>query len=61
MKVPELSKDFVATKIMAQAQRFTLEQLETIYRHLLDLDYSLKTSRINGDLALDMLVASVAE
>jgi DNA polymerase-3 subunit delta len=49
---------FVADKVVAQAQHFTLADLEAAYHRLLDLDLAMKTSQIPDDLALDTLVAA---
>ena len=49
---------FVADKLVAQARRFTLDDLEAAYHRLLDLDLAVKTSQIPDDLALDTLVAA---
>ena len=51
---------FVARKLAPQAQHFTQIKLEAIYRRLLDMDEAAKTSQIEADLALDMLVMSLA-
>jgi len=51
---------FVAGKVYQQARLFTLPMLETIYNRLLELDVEIKTSQLDGDLALDMLVAGMA-
>jgi DNA polymerase-3 subunit delta len=51
---------FVAGKLVPQAQQFTQKTLEGIYRRLLDIDEAIKTSQIDGDLALDLLVVSLA-
>jgi len=51
---------FVARKLAPQAQHFTQIKLEAIYRRLLELDEAAKTSQIEADLALDMLVISLA-
>jgi DNA polymerase-3 subunit delta len=51
---------FVAGKLVPQAQHFTQKNLEAIYRRLLELDEAAKTSQIEADLALDMLVMSLA-
>ncbi len=56
LKVPP----FVARKINAQSRNFSLEQLEMIYRRLLELDVEIKTGHIDGELALDMLIAGLA-
>lgn len=50
---------FVARKLIPQAQHFTQKTLEGLYRRLLELDEAAKTSQIEGDLALDMLVVSL--
>jgi DNA polymerase-3 subunit delta len=50
---------YVAGKISAQARRFTLPVLETIYRRLLDIDEAVKTGQIEGDVALDTLVPAL--
>lgn len=51
---------FVAKKMAQQTRAFSLEQLERIYRVLLDYDIRMKTGRIEPALALDMLVASLS-
>lgn len=48
---------FVADKVTAQARRFSLLVLESAYRRLLDIDEAMKTSQLEGDLALDTLIA----
>jgi DNA polymerase-3 subunit delta len=52
---------FVAKKIAQQSRGFTLAGLERIYRALLDNDIKMKTGRIEPGLALDLLVASLAQ
>ncbi|MFC1961394.1 DNA polymerase III subunit delta [Chloroflexota bacterium] len=52
---------FVAGKLEKQSRNFTMEDLETIYRRLLDIDRRIKTGRIDPVLALDMLVAGLSE
>ena len=51
---------FPAGKLYDQATHFTAEQLETVYRHLLDTDVAIKTGQIEVEIALDLLVAGVA-
>jgi len=51
---------FVIEKIGQQARNFTMEQLERIYSHLLDLDVGVKTGAVSDVLALDLLVAELA-
>lgn len=50
---------FVAEKTTGQANRFTMEALEGIYRHLLVIDERVKTSQITLELALDTLVVEL--
>ncbi len=50
---------FVADKLYLQAQRFSMQELEGIYHHLLEIDEAMKTSQMPGDLALDLLVAAM--
>ena len=62
---PEMAKTlgqhlFVIEKIGQQARNFSIDQLERIYSHLLDVDVGIKTGEINDVLALDLLVAELA-
>lgn len=51
---------FVAKKIGEQVRAFSLDQLEAIYRYLLDTDLAIKTGKVDGPLALDLLIAGIA-
>jgi DNA polymerase-3 subunit delta len=51
---------FPARKLHLQAIHFTGPQLEAIYRHLLDTDLAIKTSKLTPALAMDLLVADLA-
>ncbi len=51
---------FVAQKIAQQARNFDLSALETVYRHLLNVDEAIKTGRSDAETALDTLIASLA-
>jgi DNA polymerase III subunit delta len=52
--------EFVAQKVTAQARRFSMPALESIYHKLLEIDEGAKTSQVPLDLALDTLVVSLA-
>jgi DNA polymerase III subunit delta len=52
---------FVAEKVAAQARYFSLPDLEAIYRHLLDVDEAVKSSKIALDLALELFVATFTD
>jgi DNA polymerase III subunit delta len=51
---------FIAKKLVQQASRFTLPGLEDIYRRLLALDESLKSSQMDASVALDVFIADLA-
>ena len=50
---------FVAEKTTGQANRFSIESLENIYRKLLRIDEQVKTSQVTLDLALDTLIVEL--
>ncbi len=47
---------YTAQKLTLQAKRFTIAQLEAIYRRLLALDEAIKTGQMPIELALEMFV-----
>ncbi len=53
--------EFVAQKVSTQAKRFSMPALESIYHKLLEIDENSKTSQVPLDLALDTLVAGLAQ
>ena len=50
---------FPTDKLYNQANHFTADQLEKVYRHLLDTDVDIKTGKIEPEVALDLLVAGL--
>ncbi len=52
---------FVGEKLGMQVRAFSLEQLEKIYHFLLETDMAIKTGRVRDRLALDLLIASIAQ
>ncbi len=50
---------FVVNKIIPQIPNFSMPQLETIYRKLLDTDLAMKTSRSDSVVALDTLIVDL--
>ena len=50
---------FVARKISAQARRFSQNQLDTIYRLLLEIDSETKTGVMSVDINVDLLIAEI--
>lgn len=49
---------FIADKALRQVGNFTMPQLEQAYRQLLSTDAALKRSRIEPEMALDLLVVT---
>jgi DNA polymerase-3 subunit delta len=52
---------YPAGKVATQSRRFTLPQLETIYRRVQQYDVDMKTGKVEPRLALELLVASLAK
>ena len=50
---------FIVQKNYQQANSFLYSQLKKIYQQLLEIDFKLKTGRINPEIALDLFVAQV--
>jgi DNA polymerase-3 subunit delta len=51
---------YLGDKLIAQARKFSLDDLKRIYHKLLDIDEAHKTSQMPGELALEMLVTALA-
>jgi len=54
-----ISHRFILDKLLKQARWFDLEELESIQRRILGIDQAIKTGRIEGALALELLVVEV--
>ena len=52
---------FVARKVTAQASQFDLQTLESIYHQLLRIDVDSKTGGMDGDIAMDVFIARLAQ
>lgn len=50
---------YVAEKALAQAQNFSLAQLEAAHQRLVEADWTIKTGKSEEVLALDMLVVAL--
>ena len=51
---------FVAKKLITQVRQFDQTGLEGIYQHLLEIDVNAKTGAMDGEVALDILIARLA-
>jgi DNA polymerase-3 subunit delta len=48
---------YVAEKIIAQSRRFSIAELETVYRRLLEVDEAIKTGVMEAEVALEIFAA----
>jgi DNA polymerase-3 subunit delta len=55
------SHPYPIKKIMPQVKLFSLDQLKIIFHQLSDVDQAIKTGKLDGALALDLLVASLTQ
>ncbi|MDR3576678.1 MAG: DNA polymerase III subunit delta [Anaerolineaceae bacterium] len=51
---------YVAGKLVKQAERFSMDRLETVYHRLLELDLAIKTSQMVPDLAIETFIVELA-
>lgn len=58
-EVGEVRHDFIARKLIAQANSYSIERLEAIYRQLGDMDLEMKTGQVPPALALEVFTASL--
>jgi len=56
-----ISHGFIVKKLLSQAQQFTLDELQSLQRHILQTDQSIKTGRIKAPLALELLVLDICQ
>jgi len=49
---------YVAGKLLQQARRLTMSELENAYRRLLEVDKAVKTSQADDELALEIFVTT---
>jgi len=54
-----LTSDFVLRKAWTQADRYSPARIRDVYHQLLETDISIKTGRVDGELALDILIAEL--
>jgi DNA polymerase III subunit delta len=56
-----IASEFVWNKIYRRADKYTMDRLKEIYQSLLETDISIKTGRLDGDLALNLLAARLCQ
>lgn len=54
-----LSSDFILRKAYEQAERYSPARIKEVYHQLLEADISIKTGKVEGELALDILIAEM--
>lgn len=52
---------FVWDKLSARSERYTIDKLKIIYQSLLQTDLVIKTGKLEGDLAINILIADLCE
>ncbi len=50
---------YVFGKTVAQARRFSLDELKNIYRKICQIDFDIKTGKVGPEVGLDLLIASI--
>lgn len=56
-----LPSDFVIHKAWEQADRYSPARIRDVYHQLLETDISIKTGKVEGELALDVLIAELGQ
>jgi DNA polymerase-3 subunit delta len=56
-----LTSDFLVRKAWEQSEKYSPARLRELYHRLLETDMSIKTGRLEGDIALNILVAELGQ
>jgi DNA polymerase III subunit delta len=56
-----LNSDFVLRKAWEQADSYSPARIRDVYHKLLETDISIKTGKMDGELALDVLIAELGQ
>ncbi len=57
--VMSMTSDYVVSRALEQAERYSLARLKEVYHSLLEADVAIKTGRYDPELALEMLIAEL--
>jgi len=57
----KISRLFIVNKLLDQARQFAIEDLEGMQRRVLEADQAIKTGRVEGALALELLVLEICQ
>jgi DNA polymerase-3 subunit delta len=56
-----LTSDFVLRKAWEQADKYSPSRIRDVYHKLLETDIAIKTGKMEGELALDVLIAELGQ
>jgi DNA polymerase-3 subunit delta len=56
-----LNAEFLLNKAWAQADKYSMDRLREVYHKLLEADIAIKTGKMDGEIALDILVAELGQ
>ena len=56
-----LTQDFVLRKAWDQADKYSMARLREVFHKLLEADLSIKTGKLDGEIALEILVAEFGQ
>jgi DNA polymerase-3 subunit delta len=56
-----LNAEFLLSKAWAQADKYSMDRLREVYHKLLEADLAIKTGKMDGEIALDILVAELGQ
>jgi DNA polymerase-3 subunit delta len=56
-----LTSDFLLRKAWEQANKYTVARLREVFHKLLEADLAIKTGKLEGEIALDILVAELGQ
>lgn len=56
-----LNSDFLLKKAWEQSDKYSLNRLKELFHKLLDADLSIKTGQMEGEIALDILIAELGQ
>lgn len=56
-----LTSDFLVRKAWEQSEKYSPARLRELYHRLLETDVSIKTGKLEGEIALDILIAELGQ
>jgi DNA polymerase III subunit delta len=56
-----LNAEFLLNKAWAQSDKYSMDKLREVYHKLLEADLAIKTGKMDGEIALEILVAELGQ